>query len=99
MYGTHGSAFTSECVFSIQSMTLMCGLLQCKFRQSFFHPNVYPSGTVCLSILNEVSSRLCHLETMLVLILLERCELCTRQLLSTGSSERCRMRAGGPPSQ
>ncbi len=24
-----------------------------KFPASFFHPNVYPSGTVCLSILNE----------------------------------------------
>ncbi|KAH8488006.1 hypothetical protein POPTR_014G024950v4 [Populus trichocarpa] len=26
---------------------------KCKFPQGFFHPNVYPSGTVCLSILNE----------------------------------------------
>ncbi|CAL5219447.1 g1280 [Coccomyxa viridis] len=26
---------------------------KCKFKQNFFHPNVYPSGTVCLSILNE----------------------------------------------
>ncbi|KAK6245202.1 hypothetical protein SCA6_008292 [Theobroma cacao] len=25
----------------------------CKFPQGFLHPNVYPSGTVCLSILNE----------------------------------------------
>ncbi|GHP03080.1 SUMO-conjugating enzyme sce1 [Pycnococcus provasolii] len=24
-----------------------------KFPKDFFHPNVYPSGTVCLSILNE----------------------------------------------
>lgn len=32
---------------------------KCKFPQGFFHPNVYPSGTVCLSILNEdyVSSK------------------------------------------
>ena len=30
--------------------------LQCKFAPNFFHPNIYPSGTVCLSILNEVSS-------------------------------------------
>ena len=29
--------------------------VQCKFPANFFHPNVYPSGTVCLSILNEVS--------------------------------------------
>jgi hypothetical protein len=29
-------------------------LVQCKFPQGFFHPNVYPSGTVCLSIINEV---------------------------------------------
>eukprot|EP01098_Paradermamoeba_levis_P001545 TRINITY_DN1181_c0_g1_i5.p1 TRINITY_DN1181_c0_g1~~TRINITY_DN1181_c0_g1_i5.p1 ORF type:complete len:158 (-),score=19.50 TRINITY_DN1181_c0_g1_i5:164-637(-) len=26
---------------------------KCKFPAGFFHPNVYPSGTVCLSILNE----------------------------------------------
>jgi ubiquitin-protein ligase len=24
-----------------------------KFPANFFHPNIYPSGTVCLSILNE----------------------------------------------
>ncbi|KAL0907588.1 hypothetical protein M5K25_022005 [Dendrobium thyrsiflorum] len=28
---------------------------KCKFPPGFFHPNVYPSGTVCLSILNEDS--------------------------------------------
>ena len=27
--------------------------LQCKFTPVLFHPNVYPSGTICLSILNE----------------------------------------------
>ncbi|KIY95641.1 Ubiquitin-conjugating enzyme/RWD-like protein [Monoraphidium neglectum] len=27
---------------------------KCKFPAAFFHPNIYPSGTVCLSILNEV---------------------------------------------
>lgn len=27
--------------------------LQCAFDKGFYHPNVYPSGTVCLSILNE----------------------------------------------
>jgi len=26
---------------------------KCKFPGNFFHPNIYPSGTVCLSILNE----------------------------------------------
>lgn len=26
---------------------------KCKFNPVLFHPNVYPSGTVCLSILNE----------------------------------------------
>eukprot|EP00347_Sterkiella_histriomuscorum_P007976 403346844 len=26
---------------------------KCKFVQKLFHPNIYPSGTVCLSILNE----------------------------------------------
>ncbi|KAG9130903.1 hypothetical protein Leryth_006677 [Lithospermum erythrorhizon] len=28
---------------------------KCKFPLGFFHPNRYPSGTVCLSILNEDS--------------------------------------------
>eukprot|EP00271_Cylindrocystis_brebissonii_P023539 TRINITY_DN9811_c0_g1_i1.p1 TRINITY_DN9811_c0_g1~~TRINITY_DN9811_c0_g1_i1.p1 ORF type:complete len:161 (-),score=25.12 TRINITY_DN9811_c0_g1_i1:846-1328(-) len=28
---------------------------KCKFPAGFFHPNIYPSGTVCLSILNEDS--------------------------------------------
>lgn len=26
---------------------------KCRFPAGFFHPNVFPSGTVCLSILNE----------------------------------------------
>lgn len=26
---------------------------KCSFRPVIFHPNIYPSGTVCLSILNE----------------------------------------------
>tara|TARA_A100001037_G_scaffold70913_1_gene63464 strand:- start:27 stop:758 length:732 start_codon:yes stop_codon:yes gene_type:complete len=26
---------------------------KCKFPEGFYHPNIYPSGTVCLSILNE----------------------------------------------
>eukprot|EP01129_Flabellula_baltica_P011814 TRINITY_DN5236_c0_g1_i2.p1 TRINITY_DN5236_c0_g1~~TRINITY_DN5236_c0_g1_i2.p1 ORF type:complete len:167 (+),score=33.44 TRINITY_DN5236_c0_g1_i2:22-501(+) len=26
---------------------------RCRFPKGFFHPNIYPSGTVCLSILNE----------------------------------------------
>lgn len=26
---------------------------KCRFDPGFWHPNVYPSGTVCLSILNE----------------------------------------------
>ena len=37
-------------------LTLFCGFtdtLVGKFVPPLFHPNVYPSGTVCLSILNE----------------------------------------------
>ena len=26
---------------------------KCRFPKGFYHPNIYPSGTVCLSILNE----------------------------------------------
>ena len=29
---------------------------KCKFAPGFFHPNVYPSGMVCLSILNATES-------------------------------------------
>ncbi|KAG0150641.1 hypothetical protein CROQUDRAFT_652247 [Cronartium quercuum f. sp. fusiforme G11] len=29
---------------------------KCKFNPPIFHPNIYPSGTVCLSILNEEKS-------------------------------------------
>ena len=29
---------------------------KCQFSPPLFHPNVYPSGTVCLSILNEEES-------------------------------------------
>ena len=36
------------------ALTCVCVFVQCKFKPSFFHPNIYPSGTVCLSILNEV---------------------------------------------
>ncbi|ELU44981.1 ubiquitin-conjugating enzyme 9 [Rhizoctonia solani AG-1 IA] len=32
------------------------GWLKCKFTPPLFHPNVYPSGTVCLSILDEEKS-------------------------------------------
>ena len=27
--------------------------LRCRFDKDFFHPNIFPSGKVCLSILNE----------------------------------------------
>ncbi|BGO90198.1 hypothetical protein NBRC10512_002401 [Rhodotorula toruloides] len=29
---------------------------KCKLPAGFYHPNIYPSGTVCLSILNEEKS-------------------------------------------
>ena len=30
---------------------------KCQFPKGFFHPNIYPSGTVCLDIINEVRAR------------------------------------------
>lgn len=43
---------------------------KCKFPQGFFHPNVYPSGTVCLSILNEDSvCGVCHLSVLFSFLL------------------------------
>uniref|UniRef100_M1ALH9 Ubiquitin carrier protein n=1 Tax=Solanum tuberosum TaxID=4113 RepID=M1ALH9_SOLTU len=41
---------------------------KCKFPPGFFHPNVYPSGTVCLSILNEDS--VCGLYAFFVFVCL-----------------------------
>lgn len=43
---------------------------KCKFPQGFFHPNVYPSGTVCLSILNEdsVSNQHCSNQSMEIVV-------------------------------
>jgi ubiquitin-conjugating enzyme E2 I len=32
---------------------LFCSVPLGKFMPPLFHPNVYPSGTICLSILNE----------------------------------------------
>lgn len=45
---------------------------KCKFPQGFFHPNVYPSGTVCLSILNEdsVSAEVYYLLYVQIILLL-----------------------------
>ena len=43
------------------NLQLTAVVWQCKFPSGFFHPNIYPSGTVCLSILNEVrASRKLH---------------------------------------
>lgn len=34
---------------------------KCKFPQGFFHPNVYPSGKVCLqSLFNQGHVSFCH---------------------------------------
>ncbi|KAF9988378.1 E2 SUMO-conjugating protein ubc9 [Mortierella antarctica] len=48
-----GSRLTSivQDVNTCFTMNLMCNVG--KFVPPLFHPNVYPSGTVCLSILNE----------------------------------------------
>jgi hypothetical protein len=38
------------------SLFFLLNLLPGKFTPPLFHPNVYPSGTVCLSILDEEKS-------------------------------------------
>ncbi|KAL5701900.1 hypothetical protein ACHQM5_027183 [Ranunculus cassubicifolius] len=49
----HGMGLTRKVViFQLHSISERT---KCRFPQGFFHPNVYPSGNVCLSILNEVS--------------------------------------------
>lgn len=42
--------------YTQEAVKMSCHVVQCRFPQGFFHPNIYPSGTVCLSILNEVSN-------------------------------------------
>jgi hypothetical protein len=57
---------------------------KCKFPQGFFHPNVYPSGTVCLSILNEDSVSLAISRFKLLLSLFQiSCSHCTISGLET----------------
>ncbi len=44
---------------------------KCKFIPCLFHPNIYPSGTVCLSILNDddkASSWSCSITIKQVLV-------------------------------
>ncbi|KAF2864224.1 ubiquitin-conjugating enzyme [Piedraia hortae CBS 480.64] len=48
-----GGAFKLEMTFPEEYPTKPP---KCKFVPPLFHPNVYPSGTVCLSILNEDES-------------------------------------------
>lgn len=63
-----------------------------KFPANFFHPNIYPSGTVCLSILNEdegwkpsitVKQILLGIQVLLLLLLMSstHCTLLPQQEL------------------
>lgn len=45
--------FCSGVIFVSHSPLLSRQLFSGKFVPPLFHPNVYPSGTICLSILNE----------------------------------------------
>lgn len=49
---------------------------KCKFPPGFFHPNIYPSGTVCLSILNEdkVRTEVYYLFNVYIVIVI--CNIC-----------------------
>ena len=40
-------------MLTLGSPWLFWPCVQCKFTPVLFHPNVYPSGTICLSILSE----------------------------------------------
>lgn len=46
---------------------------KCKFPYGFFHPNVYPSGTVCLSILNEDVVSCCLFLVLEFLVVFKYC--------------------------
>ncbi|KAG8217584.1 hypothetical protein J3R82DRAFT_5735 [Butyriboletus roseoflavus] len=43
-------------LLSIKHTTMHSNTYAGKFTPPLFHPNVYPSGTVCLSILDEEKS-------------------------------------------
>lgn len=45
--------YVASCWKEKRTKKTLTGLLIGKFVPPLFHPNVYPSGTVCLSILNE----------------------------------------------
>ena len=65
---------------------------ECKFVPPIFHPNVFPSGTVCLSILNEDKDWVPTITVRQVLLgiqdLLDKCVAV--DLRSMASSCRCR---------
>lgn len=42
-----------KCTQSVELRCFVSDIVTGKFVPPLFHPNVYPSGTVCLSILNE----------------------------------------------
>jgi Ubiquitin-conjugating enzyme len=44
--------FLCVCTYPI-ALAIVIGSVTGKFVPPLFHPNVYPSGTICLSILNE----------------------------------------------
>ena len=46
----HGAVFPLKMLFNIQYPSVPPA---CSFPKGFFHPNVYPSGKVCLSILDS----------------------------------------------
>lgn len=53
-----------------------------KFSPPLFHPNVYPSGTVCLSILDEEKSWKPAITIKQVSVLRNSCDLLTETLIS-----------------
>ena len=51
--GTAGAQLPHPLVLTLGSPWPFWPCVQCKFTPVLFHPNVYPSGTICLSILSE----------------------------------------------
>lgn len=45
-----------KCEFPFKLVIVSMNFVAGKFSPPLFHPNVYPSGTVCLSILDEEKS-------------------------------------------
>ncbi len=61
---------------------------KCSFPEGFYHPNVYPSGNVCLSILNEDEAWMPSISVKQILLGIQVCQNATQQIRSKPAGMR-----------